>query len=94
VVVTDVKDWGGWRVPGAEYDRDPEKIELQARLIAAAPKLLELAKDLISQVAEQPDDAPPQMLSLARQAAAVLASLQNSPPPSSSWAGEADGEAA
>ena len=23
VVVTDEKDWGGWRVPMAEYDRDP-----------------------------------------------------------------------
>ena len=23
VVVTDAADWGGWRVPGAEYDRDP-----------------------------------------------------------------------
>ena len=23
VVVTDPADWGGWRVPGAEYDRDP-----------------------------------------------------------------------
>ena len=84
VVVTDPKDWGGWRVPGAEYDRDPEKIERQARLIAAAPKLLKLAKELISQVADQPDDAPPQMLALARQAAAVLTSMQDLPPPSSS----------
>src|SRR6201996_320862 len=23
VVVTNDADWGGWRVPGAEYDRDP-----------------------------------------------------------------------
>jgi hypothetical protein len=83
VVVTDPKDWGGWRLPGAEYDRDPEAIERQARLIAAAPKLLKLAKELIAQVAEQPDDAPPQMLALARQAAAVLTSVQNLPPPSS-----------
>ena len=34
VVVTDPQDWGGWRVPGAEYDRDPAKIEAQARMIA------------------------------------------------------------
>ena len=27
VVVTDKNDWGGWRTPGAEYDRDPHKIE-------------------------------------------------------------------
>src|SRR5262249_48419489 len=29
VVVTDDKDWGGWRVPMAEYDRDPQRIEYQ-----------------------------------------------------------------
>ena len=40
VVVTDKADWGGWRVPGAEYDRDPERIEFQSRLIAAAPDLI------------------------------------------------------
>ena len=47
VVVTDPQDWGGWRVPGAEYDRDPQLIEMQARLIACAPKLLKLARDMI-----------------------------------------------
>ena len=31
VVVTDKQDWGGWRTPGAEYDRDPVKVEFQAR---------------------------------------------------------------
>ena len=36
VVVTDANDWGGWRTPGAEYDRDPHKIEFQARLIATS----------------------------------------------------------
>src|SRR5690606_28248202 len=35
VVVTDPNDWGGWRTPGAEYDRDPIRIERQARLIAS-----------------------------------------------------------
>ena len=34
VVVTGDADWGGWRVPGAEYDLDPSRIEEQARLIA------------------------------------------------------------
>ena len=72
VVVTDPADWGGWRVPGAEYDRDPERIEFQARLIAAAPKLMRLAQDLAETVSEAPDDAPPEMLRLARQARDVL----------------------
>lgn len=65
VVVTDPQDWGGWRVPGAEYDRDPERIEYQARLIAAAPRLLALAESMIGAVADVPDDAPPEMRRLA-----------------------------
>jgi hypothetical protein len=71
VVVTDKADWGGWRVPGAEYDRDPEQIEFQARLIAAAPRLMALAEQLLSSVDEAPDDAPPEMRALAREARTV-----------------------
>jgi hypothetical protein len=80
VVVTDPKDWGGWRVPGAEYDRDPERIEFQARLVASAPKLMRLAQEMVASVAESPEDAPPQMVMLARQAQAVLAALLATPP--------------
>lgn len=72
VVVTDKADWGGWRVPGAEYDRDPEQIEFQARLIAAAPKLMALAQRMVAAVDESPDDTPPEMLAMARDARAVL----------------------
>ena len=72
VVVTDRADWGGWRVPGAEYDRDPQHIEFQARLIAAAPQLMRLAQDLVDLVAETPDDPPPAVLTLARQARDTL----------------------
>ena len=75
VVVTDTADWGGWRVPGAEYDRTPDRIEYQARLIAASPALLKLAEDLIDLAAEAPDDAPPAMLQLARQAREALQSV-------------------
>jgi hypothetical protein len=75
VVVTDTADWGGWRVPGAEYDRDPERIEFQARLIAAAPRLMELAQRLIDTVSESPEDAPPETLAMARQARDVLKSV-------------------
>jgi hypothetical protein len=82
VVVTDTNDWGGWRVPGAEYDRDPRKIEYQARLIAAAPKLLKLSEELIALVAESPEDAPPAMVAMARKAEAVLRGLvDNVAPP-------------
>ncbi|WP_307367945.1 hypothetical protein [Brevundimonas sp. SORGH_AS_0993] len=83
VVVTDVADWGGWRVPGAEYDRTPERIEFQARLIAAAPALLRLAEQLTALVGENPDDAPPAVLHLARQARTTLNAVTQvaAPPP-------------
>ncbi|MBI1406856.1 MAG: hypothetical protein GC145_12095 [Caulobacter sp.] len=71
IVVTDPNDWGGWRTPGAEYDRDPHRIERQARLIASTPRLQALARQLIDLVAESPEDAPPAVLELARQAAAI-----------------------
>jgi hypothetical protein len=72
VVVTDKADWGGWRVPGAEYDRDPQRIEFQARLIAAGPDLMDLARELMASVAEAPDDAPPETQRLARKAQSIL----------------------
>lgn len=75
VVVTDRADWGGWRVPGAEYDRDPARIEFQARLITAAPGLMKLAQRLIDAVAENPEDAPPESLALAREARDLLKSV-------------------
>jgi hypothetical protein len=71
VVVTDAADWGGWRVPGAEYDRDPRKIELQARLIASAPALRAMARAILTMVSEASEDAPPAMQILARQALAI-----------------------
>ena len=71
VVVTERQDWGGWRVPGAEYDRDPGKIERQARLLACAPKLLKLVGDLNALVLEDPEQAPPDLVRLAKQAATL-----------------------
>jgi hypothetical protein len=72
VVVTDPNDWGGWRVPGAEYDRDPYKIEQQARLMACAPKLMSLAQELTLLVADDPDGAPPELVRLARLSANIV----------------------
>jgi hypothetical protein len=79
VVVTDTTDWGGWRTPGAEYDRDPRKIEFQARLIAAAPKLLALARAMIELVSEAPEDAPAPLRELADQAMAIQRRLDEAP---------------
>ncbi|ATQ42172.1 hypothetical protein [Caulobacter mirabilis] len=79
VVVTDQADWGGWRTPGAEYDRDPHKIERQARLIASVPRLQQITRELITLVADAPEDAPPAIIELARQAAAVERYVQEVP---------------
>ena len=89
VVVTDKADWGGWRVPGAEYDRDPQRIEFQSRLIAAAPDLMDLARELLASVAEAPEDAPPETVRLARRAQTVLRRITDvlAPPPEASKPG-------
>jgi len=75
VVVTDAEDWGGWRTPGAEYDRAPDKIEFQARLIAYAPKLMALAQQLRDFVGEAPDEAPADLQAMATAAAAMLRAI-------------------
>jgi hypothetical protein len=79
IVVTDAGDWGGWRVPGAEYDRDPRKIEFQARLIVSAPALRALVRQILAQVAEAPDDAPPMIQDVARKAVAIERFLMEIP---------------
>ena len=72
VIVTDEQDWGGWRVPGAEYDRDPQRYERQARLIACAPQLARLAQSLNTLVSEHQDDAPPAVVAIGNEAARLL----------------------
>ena len=71
VVVTDLGDWGGWRVPGAEYDRDPRRIEWQARLIASTPALRQIARELLVLVVDSPLDIPPALEDLARKVRAI-----------------------
>ena len=77
VIVTDDNDWGGWRTPGAEYDRDPHKIERQARLIANAPRLFALAEELARSVGEAPADAPPELQRLAKAAASIISQVKD-----------------
>lgn len=79
VVVTDANDWGGWRVPGAEYDRDPHKIEFQARLLASAPRLLTIAREVARLVDESAGDAPPELKALADEALKVERLLKEIP---------------
>ncbi len=79
VVVTDERDWGGWRVPMAEYERNPERIELQARMIANCVRLVRIARELIEFAKDQPHETAPQMAELAQQAELVLAAVYRPP---------------
>jgi len=76
VVVTGQTDWGGWRVPGAEYDLNPAKVEEQARLIAAAPQLVTFASGLIDWARKSGEDMPNALVELAHSAQDILAQVK------------------
>jgi hypothetical protein len=72
VIITGEADWGGWRVPGAEYDLDPEKVEHQARLIANAPALANFASELVEWARKSGEEMPSQLVELAHSAQDLL----------------------
>jgi hypothetical protein len=76
VVVTGDADWGGWRVPGAEYDLAPEKVEQQARLIANAPRLASVATELIEWARNSGEEMPSALVQLAHDAQDLLSSIE------------------
>jgi len=77
IVVTGDADWGGWRVPGAEYDLDPEKVERQARIIASAPRLVEFAEGLVSWARKSGEEMPADLVDLAQDAQDILTSVES-----------------
>ncbi|MDZ4760440.1 MAG: hypothetical protein SGJ21_05150 [Alphaproteobacteria bacterium] len=79
VVATDEKNWGGWRVPSAEYDRDPLKIEFQARIIEASPHLMRVAKALAQFGINNSDDMPTELLDLAKKASVLMRRIYDTP---------------
>jgi hypothetical protein len=81
VVVTDEKDWGGWRVPMAEYDRDPARVEHQARVIANALRLMRVARELIEFAQDNPHETPNALSDLARQAEMLMAAIYHEATP-------------
>lgn len=79
VVVTDERNWGDWRVPMAEYERDAARIETQARVIANALKMMRVCRELTLLAADHAMETPPEILDLAAQAEAVLATIYQGP---------------
>ena len=76
VVVTGEAEWGGWRVPGAEYDLDPAKMEMQARLIASAPQLAAFANGLVEWARKSGEDMPNALVELAHNAQDLLSHVK------------------
>ncbi len=76
VVITGQTDWGGWRVPGAEYDLDPERVERQARLIANAPVFESLAHELVDWARKSGEDMPSSLADLAHKAQDLLSHVE------------------
>ena len=76
VVVTGDAEWGGWRVPGAEYDLDPLKVEEQARLISFAPQLAAFAGALVDWARKSGEDMPNSLAELAHRAQDILSEVK------------------
>jgi len=76
VVITGQTEWGGWRVPGAEYDLDPAKVEEQARLIASAPQLAGFANALVDWARKSGEDMPNELAELAHRAQDLLTEVK------------------
>ena len=67
----------GWRVPGAEYDLDPARIERQARTIANSPRLMAFASGLLEWARQSGEDMPSALVELAHEAQDVLTAIED-----------------
>ena len=72
VVLTDEGDLGGWRVSPTDFDRDPQRIEHQARMIVHTPDLLRVARRIAEFAVDNPDEMPDGLQSVARSCAGIL----------------------
>jgi hypothetical protein len=71
-IVTSDVEWGGWRVPGAEYDLYPAKVEHQARMIVSAPKMAGLLRALVEHAKLEPENTPHELGQLCQEASRIL----------------------
>jgi hypothetical protein len=72
MVVTTENEWGGWRVPGAEYDLDPYRIEQQAQIIVRAPVVLKLLEQFLQHADQEPENLGDGLTKLAQLARRIL----------------------
>jgi hypothetical protein len=72
VVATDEGSNGGWRVGGSEYDRDPQRIEHQARMIVHTPDLLRIARRVAEFASANPNETPADLKPVAQHCALIL----------------------
>jgi hypothetical protein len=74
-IVTSERDWGGWRVPGAEYDLDPYRIEFQAELIVRAPVFMKLLEEFVQQADHEPENLSHDLTKLAQIARRIVSEV-------------------
>lgn len=72
MIVTNEREWGGWRVPGAEYDLDPNRIECQAEIIVRAPIFMELLEEFVERAEQESGTLSDDLIKLARLARRVI----------------------
>jgi hypothetical protein len=77
VIVTGDADWGGWRVPGAEYALSPTRVEKQARIIVSAPHMMDIIKRLVEWAEHTPKAVPEALTEPARRARDLLSYLED-----------------
>ena len=71
-VVTRDRDWGGWRVPGSEYDLDPFRVERQAKIIVRAPVFRKLLEEFVQHAEQEPENLSDDLVKLAQLARRVI----------------------
>ena len=75
VVITGENEWGGWRVPGAEYALSPTRVERQARMMTATPRMAAIVHKLCEWAKSSPNEVPQALADLAGDVQEVAAYL-------------------
>jgi hypothetical protein len=75
MVVTTERDWGGWRVPGAEYDLDPNRVERQAEIIVRALIFMKLVEEFVEYADQEPENLSEDLTKLAQIARRIISEV-------------------